>query len=79
MMSAEVGICLIHGRRDPFIRTNYTNALKGPSLFRGGAIVFEASGHAPFRDEPARFEAELVDFFVSVQASAPYGKTSLAA
>lgn len=68
---ADFDICLIHGAKDPFIRTSYMQSIQAPSLYRGGTLIFENSGHAPFLDEPGRFEALLVDFHSYVQVSAP--------
>jgi len=63
MMESEVEICLIHGCHDPFIRTNYMKSLRGPSLYGGGAILFEDSGHAPFLDAQEEFESLLCGFY----------------
>ena len=68
---SHLDICLIHGGQDPFIRTGYMRAIEAPSLYRGGTIVFENSGHAPFLAEPGRFAAQLMDFNDYVQVSAP--------
>jgi pimeloyl-ACP methyl ester carboxylesterase len=77
---ANFDICLIHGGQDPFIRTSYMRSIEAPSLYRGGTMVFENSGHAPFLAEPDRFEAQLLDFNNYVQVSAPrIIQTSLAA
>ncbi|MEP0942398.1 MAG: alpha/beta hydrolase [Rhizobiaceae bacterium] len=77
---ANFDICLIHGAQDPFIRTSYMQSIEAPALYRGGAIVYENSGHAPFLAEPERFEMQLLDFHNYVQVSAPrIIETSLAA
>lgn len=68
---ADFDICLIHGAKDPFIRTSYMQSIQAPSLYRGGTLIFENSGHAPFLDEPGRFETQLMDFHDYVQVSAP--------
>lgn len=68
---ANFDICLIHGANDPFIRTSYMQSIQAPSLYRGGTLIFENSGHAPFLDEPGRFELLLMDFHDYVQVSAP--------
>ena len=68
---ADFDICLIHGAKDPFIRTSYMQSIQAPNLYCGGTLIFENSGHAPFLDEPGHFEARLMDFHDYVQVSAP--------
>ena len=67
VMNSPVDICLLHGAKDPFIRTDYMATLVSPTIHGGGTIILKDSGHAPFMDQPRGFETVLIDFFENPQ------------
>jgi pimeloyl-ACP methyl ester carboxylesterase len=61
-------ICVIHGERDPFVSQAYVEAAPWRGLWRKQINVIEASGHAPFLDQPAAFNALVLDFLSELAA-----------
>jgi pimeloyl-ACP methyl ester carboxylesterase len=55
-------IAVIHGLRDPFISRSYFETCAFRNLWRDRIIDFERSGHAPFAEEPDRFNECLLTF-----------------
>jgi pimeloyl-ACP methyl ester carboxylesterase len=57
-----VPLAIVNGADDPFIRPAYFDTLSAPTLWRGQTLRIPGAGHAPFRQAPAAFNAELAAF-----------------
>lgn len=58
-----IPVALVIGAHDPVVNRRYMHNLLLPNMWRGGVIEIPDAGHAPFLDQPMRFNA-LVRAFV---------------
>lgn len=65
--TASIPVCLLHGADDILVRTSYMRAVSGPALYRGGTIVLDDCGHAPFLEKPEQFDNLLNEFATAVE------------
>lgn len=57
-------ICVVHGAQDAFISGNYLRTIVWRNLWSGRIHEFAGSGHAPFIEEPLRFNEILHKFMM---------------
>ncbi len=62
LKNATKPVCLLHGRDEGFIRTNYMENISNPMLYTGKTVFIENSGHASFLDAAPEFDAVLKEF-----------------
>ncbi len=55
-------LAIVNGAEDPFLNHAYFDQLRYANLWRGTAHRLEGLGHAPFWDDPPRFNALLARF-----------------
>lgn len=70
--TAEIPVCLLQGGDDALVRTNFMRNVSGPTLFGGETIVFEDCGHAPFLEQPEKFDRLLDEFATAVETGAAH-------
>jgi len=61
-----VPLAVMHGSEDPFISLAYLKKLSYRNLWRGKVQEFDGTGHAPFWEEDALFNALLAEFLKDV-------------
>ncbi len=61
-----VPLAVLHAANDPFINLDYLKRLPYANLWRGAVQEMSGLGHAPFREDPERFNALLEDFLRDV-------------
>ena len=61
-----VPLAVMHGSEDPFISLDYLKKLSYRNLWRGKVQEFDGTGHAPFWEEDALFNALLSEFLKEV-------------
>lgn len=64
--TTAVPLAIVNGRDDVFIRPGYFDTLACSSLWPDGVVRLEGAAHAPFLQQPARFNALLARFAASV-------------
>lgn len=60
-------ICLLHGINDGLVRANYMQTIGGEALYGGSTIMFDDCGHAPFFENPEKFNNLLHQFADDVE------------
>jgi len=57
-----VPLVVVNGAEDPFIKPAYFDTLTAPTLWPQGIVRIPGAGHAPFRQSPQAFNAQLATF-----------------
>lgn len=57
-----IPLAILHGQHDPFVDGAWFERIAFASLWRGRVHTFEGTGHAPFLEQPDRFNALLGEF-----------------
>ncbi|MEM9278451.1 MAG: alpha/beta hydrolase [Pseudomonadota bacterium] len=60
--NSSTPVCLLHGAKDPLVKTAYMQSLSSPMLFGGKTAILEDAGHAPFMETQTEFDL-LLSFF----------------
>lgn len=60
-------ICLLHAMNDGLIRANYMQTIGGEALYSGSTIMLDDCGHAPFLENPKKFNDLLHQFADDVE------------
>lgn len=60
-------ICLLHGMNDGLIRVGYMHTIGGDALYGGGTVTLDDCGHAPFLENPEKFDNLLHQFADDVE------------
>jgi pimeloyl-ACP methyl ester carboxylesterase len=55
-------LCVVHGRKEPFVRLEYLRSLNYRALWKERIHVIDDAGHAPHWECPAIFNEILIDF-----------------
>ncbi|KAF9700454.1 hypothetical protein EKO04_001644 [Ascochyta lentis] len=58
----DVLTAVVNGAEEPFINLDYIDGLKWKKLWRGECVRLEGRKHAPFWEDPKRFEVLLLEF-----------------
>jgi len=59
---SDVKIAVVNGAKEPFVNLDYLDEAKWGNLWRGECLRLEGLKHAPFWEEPEKFEGILTDF-----------------
>ena len=59
---AKIPVAIVNGENEPFVRLRYLENLRYSSLWHESCQVLANAGHAPFWDQPGRFNALLERF-----------------
>lgn len=65
---SQTPIYLMQGAQDELIRTNYMQGLQSDMLYGGKVHILDDCGHAPFVENPDRFNVLLAQFADDVEA-----------
>ncbi|KAF3006928.1 hypothetical protein E8E13_011306 [Curvularia kusanoi] len=60
--TVDVPIAVINGAEEPYVDLDYLDGLGWRSLWRGKCVRMESLQHTPFWEDPAKYEALLVEF-----------------
>jgi pimeloyl-ACP methyl ester carboxylesterase len=64
---ADVLVAVVNGAEEQFVNLDYLDGIKWKNLWRGKCIRLEDLHHAPFWEDPGRFEKLLVEFLSDVE------------
>lgn len=65
---APVPLAIVNGENDPFIKNDYIASLPYENLWENEVHILEGLDHAPFWEDPARFDPFLLRFLTSLKA-----------
>jgi len=58
----DVLVAVVNGTEEQFVNLDYLDGIRWKRLWKGECIRLEGLGHAPFWEDPERFEVLLVEF-----------------
>ena len=64
--STQVPLAIINGAEEALVNNDYVASLEYASLWRGQVQLIDEAGHAPFWDQPVRFNNLLEGFLGSL-------------
>ena len=64
---SQTPVCLLHGRGEPLIRTNFMRQVSCAALYGGTTKILKDAGHAPFVQAQSEFERVLKQFADDVE------------
>jgi pimeloyl-ACP methyl ester carboxylesterase len=64
---SDVLIAVVNGAEEQFINLDYIDGIKWKNLWKGKCLRLEGLHHAPFWEDPSRFEEVLVEFMGDVE------------
>jgi pimeloyl-ACP methyl ester carboxylesterase len=65
--TTEVPIAVVNGAQEQFVNMDYLDTIKWGNLWRGECVRLEGLHHAPFWEDPQRYEQVLVEFLQDVE------------
>jgi pimeloyl-ACP methyl ester carboxylesterase len=68
--SAKVPLAVVNGVDEPFVNVEFIRTVPYANLWQGRTIEIPNSGHAPFWDKPAEFDAIFEQFLADVDRPA---------
>lgn len=68
-VNARVPLAIVNGENDPFIKNDYIVSLPYQNLWDDKVHILEGLDHAPFWEDPRRFDALLDRFLRSLQSA----------
>jgi pimeloyl-ACP methyl ester carboxylesterase len=69
-------LCVVHGRKEPFVRLQYLSSLNYRALWNNRIHVVPGAGHAPHWECPQVFNEILIDFLGLACANKPLAEQS---
>jgi pimeloyl-ACP methyl ester carboxylesterase len=67
-VNSPVPLAIVNGEKDPFIRADYIASLPYNNLWEDKVHILEGLDHAPFWEDPARFDPYLLRFLKSLES-----------
>lgn len=67
--STQVSLAIINGVEEALVNNEYVGSLAYSALWQDKIHLIEGAGHAPFWDQPARFNQLLAEFLLSVEST----------
>jgi pimeloyl-ACP methyl ester carboxylesterase len=65
--TTEVPIAVVNGAQEQFVNLDYLDTIKWGNLWRGECVRLDGLHHAPFWEDPQRYEQVLVEFLQDVE------------